>query len=215
MLKGSEPVHVWVVDDDDAVRSALMTRLRSEGWDVLAFASGGAFFAAYEDRGPGCILCDIRMPDMSGLQLLERLKLARISHPVIMMTGYSEVETAVSSFRQGVLDYIEKPFDNGRLISSVRHAIDYDRNQRDLHRRCRELRSRIARLSDRERQIMYLLIEGRPNKEIAYQLDLSEKTIAAHKAHILRKMELESLPQLVSRIVAMQWIEGNVQTVAA
>jgi len=192
---------VHIVDDDGAVRRSLSALMNAAGIDHATYESGVQFLTDYRDRGPACVVMDIRMPGISGLQLLERMRDADIDHPAIVMTGYGEVDSVVRAFRQGAVDFFEKPISGSLLIDHVQKVIENDRATRSHRRRLEQTRAQLARLTAREREVLAMLIDGVPNKQIAFRLGLSEKTVAAHRANLLTKMDCDSLAQAVARIV--------------
>lgn len=205
---------VYIIDDDAAVRRSISALLSAAGMEHECFELASSFLAAYRDRGPACIVTDVRMPGMSGLQLLERVRTAGIEHPVIVMTGYSEVDTVIRAFRSGAADVFEKPISGSLLLERIQSLLDRDRTDRDQRNRTRDLREKIANLTRREQQVMGYLIEGLPNKEIAWQLKLSDKTIAAHRANLLNKMQAGSLAQLISSVVSNNLLPGGHEPVS-
>ncbi len=192
---------VYIIDDDGAVRRSLSSLMTAAGLDHTSYESGIAFLAEYRDRGPACLVMDIRMPGISGLQLLERLRAKGIAHPAIMMTGFGEVDAVIRAFRQGAVDFFEKPISGSLLLDHVQKAIESDVRARVQRDQLMSTRAKLARLTAREREVFGMLIEGLPNKQIAFQLKLSEKTIAAHRANLLAKMDASSLAQVIARVV--------------
>lgn len=190
-LPDSASVHI--VDDDLAVRRSLASLLTSAGLDCVTFGSGMEFLSSYCDRGPACIVADIRMPGISGLELIEQARLSGIDHPAIIMTGYGDVATVISAFKHGVVDFFEKPISGSLLLGQVQKSLEADRKARQKRRHRDTIAERLSRLSDRERHVLKLLADGLPNKEIAWRLHLSQKTIAAHRANLLEKMQTPSL----------------------
>lgn len=192
---------VFVVDDDDAVRDALALLFRSVGLQAEVFASAPAFLAAHDAARPGCLVLDIRMAGMSGLELQREL----ISHgsilPVIFVTGHGDVTMAVQALQDGAVDFVQKPFRDQDLLDKVQHAIELDaRSRADLARRA-EILERIRALTAREREVMERVVEGNPNKAIAYDLGISERTVEVHRARVMEKMQASSLPHLVRMVL--------------
>lgn len=203
MASEDEPT-VFVVDDDDGVRGALGMLFRSVGLRVEAFASAHAFLAAYRRGAPGCLLLDVRMPGMSGLELQERLGSEGITLPVIILTGHGDVPMAVGAIKAGAFDFVEKPFNNQLLVERVQRAIELDAE------RCREsawrgeVANRLSRLTLREREVLTKVVAGLSNKAIAKELGITDRTVEIHRAKVMRKMEAGSLAELVRMTLAVQ-----------
>ena len=188
---------VFVVDDDAAMRDSLRWLLQSIGLAVESYASAEEFLGRYAEDQPGCLVLDVRMPGMSGLTLQETLVARGVTLPVIVITGYGEVPTAVRALKAGALDFIEKPFNDDVLLERVRQALDKDRTARAARSKQTEARARFAQLTAREREVMELVTAGKANKVIAAELGLSPKTVEVHRANVMRKMEADSVAELV------------------
>jgi FixJ family two-component response regulator len=188
---------VFVVDDDLAMRESVAWMARSAGLAVETFATADQFLAACSPTRPGCLVIDIRMPGMSGLELQEQLASQRIMIPVIIVTGHGNVAAAVRAMKGGAIDFIEKPFEEGVLLERIRHAFHVDAEQRCAQARWAEIERRMARLTPREREVMAHVVSGKPNKLIASLLGRSPKTIEIHRANVMKKMEATSLAELV------------------
>lgn len=184
---------VFVVDDDEAVRKALKLLLESAGMPVETFCSADEFLAGYHVNRPGCLVLDIRMPGMSGLTLQDQLVARRITIPVIMITGHGDVAMAVGAVKKGAIDFIQKPFDDQMLLDRVQQALQLDADQRRERARRADFDARLARLTPREREVLDLLISGKGNKEVAFELGLSRKTVDIHRAHVMMKLGVDSL----------------------
>lgn len=203
---------VYIVDDEEVVRDALAWLLRSRRLLSQGFASAEAFDAALAQRGgssvldltdaPGCLLLDVRMPGMSGLALFERLveRGCLPVLPVIFLTGHGDVPTAVAAVKRGAFDFVEKPFSNNALVDRVEQALAASAQALAQRRQRRELAQRLAELTDRERDVMGLVVEGRPNKLIADALQISVRTVEVHRAHIFEKMGVKSAVELANRL---------------
>jgi two-component system, LuxR family, response regulator FixJ len=188
---------IYVVDDDEGVRHSLAFLLKSAKFKVEAFESADAFLAALPSRVPSCIITDVRMPGMSGLELLKRLR--RDGHPVtvIVITGHGDVPLAVEAMKNGAFDFLEKPFDDEVLLKTVSNALN--RQEFDEKRAADRAATldKIASLSPRERQVLDGLVAGLPNKTIAYDLKISPRTVEIYRANLMTKMEADSLSELV------------------
>jgi two-component system response regulator TtrR len=186
----------YVVDDDEAIRTLWRWLMESQGIAVQTFASAGEFIAAYR-QGPGCLVLDLRLPGMSGLELQEYLKQRGIEIPVVFMSAHGDVPAAVSALKGGAVDFIQKPFSYREVLSVIAKAFERDG---ELRRR-RALRSmlaeRLAALTEREREVMGRVIEGKQNKLIAAELDISVKTVEVHRAKVMEKMGADSVAELV------------------
>ncbi|MCW5889652.1 MAG: response regulator transcription factor [bacterium] len=193
---------VFVVDDDPAMRDSLRWLLESVGLAVVTHATATDFLGARDPDAPGCLVLDVRMPGMSGLDLQTELVRRGDEIPTIVITGHAEVPMAVRAVKAGALDFIEKPFSDQLLLDRVRQAIDVDRRQREQRARRDEARRRVALLTAREREVMDLVVAGRANKEIAAALGLSPKTVEVHRARVMEKMDVDSLAELIR--VALQ-----------
>ena len=188
---------VFVVDDDQDMRELLRHLVGSVGLTVETSARAQQFLDTYDAGRPGCLVLDVRMPGMSGLDLQEELAARKISLPIIMITGYGDVPTAVCALRAGAVDFVEKPFSRQLLLDRIRHAMEVDRKARRAQAQRAEVAARLARLTPREREVMELVIAGNANKVIAIDLGLCEKTVEVHRARVMRKMEVDCLAELV------------------
>jgi two-component system response regulator FixJ len=188
---------VHVIDDDDAVRESLEFLLRTAKINVRTYESATAFLNAKADSGPGCVVTDVRMPGMSGVDLLRQLKARGSTMPVIVITGHGDIQLAVEAMKIGAADFLEKPFDDETLLTSVKAALG--RLEKDAQREAEraELNSRVATLSTREREVLEGLVAGKPNKIIAFDLGISPRTVEIYRAHVMTKMNAGSLSELV------------------
>lgn len=199
-----ENPRVFLIDDDPSSRDALVFLLGSIDLRVEVFASPQDFLASYEPPlAPSCILADVRMPGMSGLDLQEKLRRLDVHLPMIIMSGYADVPMVVRAMRQGALDFLEKPCNGQKLLDCVQRAIDYDSERRRERLELQALEARLARLTPREKEVMKLVVHGSLNKQIASTLHISLKTVEQHRARVMRKMEADSLAQLVSMAFAL------------
>ena len=188
---------VFIVDDDPALLRLIRKLLETTGRRVETFTSAAEFLASYRAQAAGCLVLDVRMPGMSGLALQERLATDEIALPILIVTGYGDVPVAVQAMRQGAFDFIEKPFSGQILIDRIEAALVEDRRRRHTRTTREEVRRRRALLTPRERQVMDLVVQGRPNKLVGTALHLSPKTVEVHRANVMKKMEAGSLAELV------------------
>ena len=203
----NDPV-VHVVDDDEAVRESLGFLLRTAGLAVATHESAAAFLDQLPNVKSGCVITDVRMPDISGIELIRRLKACHSGLPVIVITGHGDVPLAVEAMKSGALDFLEKPFDDEALLNAVRAAL---RSQgadakREAHRG--EIIEKLASLSNRERQVLEGLVAGHPNKTIAYDHGISPRTVEIYRANLMSKMQATSLSDLVRMAIVGGILEG-------
>lgn len=191
-----EPI-VYVVDDDAAVRESLLLLIESVGLKARAFASAQEFINQHRPDLIGCLLADVRMPGMSGLELQEHLNGQSTTLPIILITGHADVAMAVRAMKAGAWDFIEKPFSDQLLLDRINTAIAHSRKMHAHQRERDEIRSRLSLLSPRERTVMERVVSGKSNKTIAAELGLSQKTVEVHRAHVMEKVRAESLAELV------------------
>jgi two-component system response regulator FixJ len=188
---------VYIVDDDDGMRKSLAFILTTVGLDVETFRSPSEFLATYDSQRSGCLVLDIQLPEMSGIELLQELRKRDYVNPCIIVTGHGTVPVTVCAMRYGAIDVLEKPFHHQRLIAGVREAIRCDSLARRSQRDAVDVRRRVAELTSREREIMENVVEGRLTKQIATALGISTKTVEVHRSNITRKMGVKSVAQLV------------------
>lgn len=186
-----------MVDDDQAMRNSLKWLIESVGVQVESFASADEFLAEYQPGRSGCLVLDVRMPGMSGLDLQEYLVEHNIQIPAVIITGHGDVPMAVRAMKSGAIDFIEKPFNDEVLLDAIRRAIAYEEQQRSHYSENLRVQERLAHLTPREREVMEMVTDGRSNKEIANSLGVSAKTIEAHRARVMEKMQAGSLAELV------------------
>jgi two-component system, LuxR family, response regulator FixJ len=196
MPREPEPI-VFVVDDDRAMRDSLRWLLESIGLSVRTYATAADFLSDHDPAQPGCLVLDVRMPGMSGLDLQTELAKRGSELPTIVVTGHAEVAMAVRAVKAGALDFIEKPFSDQLLLDRVRQALEIDRQSREVRVRREDARRRLASLSAREREVLTLVAAGKANKEVAAALGLSPKTVEVHRAHVMSKMAVDSLAELI------------------
>jgi two-component system, LuxR family, response regulator FixJ len=203
----SENAVVHVIDDDEAIRQSLEFLLQTARIAVKTYPTATAFLEALPDVGSGCIVTDVRMPGMSGIELLRRLQELAIGVPVIVVTGHGDVPLAVEAMRIGAVDFLEKPFDDEVLLASVRSALREQSAETERRSARVAVESRIAALSNRERDVLNGLVAGRANKQIAFDLGISPRTVEIYRANLMNKMQAGSLSELV-RMALMVGILG-------
>jgi FixJ family two-component response regulator len=189
---------VFVVDDDISVRESLEALIRSEGWQAETFASAQAFLARPRPSVPSCLVLDVSLPDLNGLDLQKRIAVDRAEMPIIFITGYGDVPMTVQAMKAGAAEFLTKPFGDEALLSAIRQAIERSRAALGQEEEVRGLRSRYASLSQREQEVMALVVAGRLNKQVGFELGISEITVKAHRGRVMRKMEAGSLADLVN-----------------
>jgi RNA polymerase sigma factor (sigma-70 family) len=188
---------VFVIDDDPSMRLALEDLVSTVGLEVRAFAAPQEFLQSKRPDAPGCLVLDVRLPGMSGLTFHKELANEGVALPVIFITGHGDIPMSVRAMKAGAVEFLTKPFHDQDLLDAIHAAIERDRKRRREAVRLAELRERFATLTERERQIMSLVVNGRPNKQIAAELNLSEMTVKVHRGQVMRKMHAGSLPELV------------------
>jgi FixJ family two-component response regulator len=198
---------IYVVDDNPSVRKALSRLFRSINYDAEVFASAKQFLQAEPDGHPACVVLDVRMPRMSGLDLQHELTNLESDLPIIFITGHGDIDMAVRAMKDGAVDFLPKPFDDQDLLDSVERALQHHREIRVVSDRREEISERMARLTPREQEVFERVIKGMLNKQIGYELGTTEKTIKVHRARVMEKMEAESLADLV-RMAGRMGIEG-------
>jgi two-component system response regulator FixJ len=201
---------VHVVDDDDAARESLAYLLASAKIKVQTHESAVAFLEALPTLSPGCLITDVRMPGLSGIDLLKHLK-KTTTIPVIVITGHGDVPLAVEAMKIGAVDFLEKPFDDERLIASVRSALNARETAEKYGAKRADLLERLATLSHRERQVLEGLVAGNPNKTIASELAISPRTVEIYRAHVMTKMQAASLPDLVRMAIIAGILDTTVR----
>jgi len=191
---------VYLVDDDEAVRDSLGLLLRSVGLDCEVYASALEFLEAYDPRRHSCLVADIRMPGLSGLELQQRLNDEHADVPVIFITGHGDVPMAVNAMKSGASDFIQKPFRDQDLLDRINKALAQDRERRVWRAQERTIRERLALLTPREAEVMKRVVRGQANKVIAMDLGVSQRTVELHRARVMRKLKMRSLAELVSSV---------------
>ena len=188
---------VFIVDDDASVRDSLAMLLSTTGLHSRTYASCEEFLDNYTPQQKGCLILDMRLPQMSGLELQKRLMERDLVLPVIMVTAFGDVKTAVEAMKTRIFDFIEKPFEDTEIISSVRSALEYGEEARARHQRREEAVQHLQRLTGREHQVFDLLADGLSNKEIANRLEISPRTVEIHRARVMEKLEVRNLSELI------------------
>jgi two-component system, LuxR family, response regulator FixJ len=200
----SADVVIHIVDDEEPVRKSLAFLLTMSDHAVRVHESATHFLALAPNLANACLVTDLRMPDMSGVELLKKLREADAMLPTIVITGHADVPMAVEAMKAGALDFIEKPFQDEVLLDAIARAIaELDTREKSPHDAA-AVRDRIERLSDRERQVMTGIVAGLPNKTIAYDLDISPRTVEVHRANVMAKMQARNLPELVRMVLSAQ-----------
>lgn len=192
----SEPV-IYVIDDDEAVRQSLEFLLKTAGVAVRSFDSAKAFLDTLPDVRFGCVVTDVRMPEITGIDLLKRVKEVKPELPVIVITGHGDIALAVEAMKIGAVDFLEKPFDDDHLLSAVRSALDKEADAVKRNAQISEIHDKLAALSNRERQVLEGLVAGHANKNIAFDLGISPRTVEIYRANLMTKMGASSLSDLV------------------
>src|SRR5262245_19647702 len=188
---------VFVVDDDPAILKALSRLLRSHQLQVQTFQSARNFLEQHDDSVPGCLVLDIRMPDVSGLELQKILKSANSQRPIVFLTGHSDVPNAIRAMRDGAINFLIKPVNSRILLEAVHEALEKDRLERSTRAEVMSVQSRLATLTPREREVLGYVVMGLLNKQIAVELGTVEKTIKVHRSRVMHKMGVRSLAELV------------------
>ncbi len=194
---------VYVLDDDSDVRNAMDTLMRSVGYKVRTFASAAEFLGAKLSDAPGCLVLDVRMPGMSGLDLQSEMTKANVDMPIIFITGHAVVAMAVKVMKAGAVEFLTKPFRDQDLLDSIQHAVERNRLVRQQRAGLVELRQRFNSLTQRQREVMEYVVKGLLNKQIAVQLGTSETTIKLHRGQVMHKMQAQSLPDLVRAAICL------------
>ncbi len=199
---------VYVVDDDDAIRDSLSLLLQSIGIEHAVFSSANDFLEAYDRDQHACLVTDIRMPGLSGLELQQRLNEERAYIPVIFITGHGDVPMAVNAMKSGAADFIQKPFRDQDLLDRIQRALQRDSETRQSRVEERVIRARLALLTPRETEVMQRVVKGHANKVIAMDLGVSQRTVELHRARVMHKLKMRSLADLVSAIGKLNEIDN-------
>jgi len=204
MKEVSDAATVFIVDDDAAVRDSMTMLLDTVGLPSKSYSSADEFLAAYDHDSPGCLLLDIRMPGMSGIDLQEQLRARHAITPIIFITGHGDVPMAVEAIQGGAIDFLQKPFRDQELIDRITAAMKSDKEVRQELGKKRELQSRFESLTPREKDVLELIVQGHANKVVAYKLGVSQRTVEIHRARVMEKMRARSFAQLVRMSMALE-----------
>jgi two-component system response regulator FixJ len=199
-----QPTTVFVVDDDEGVRNSLRFLLKSVGLATRTLASASEFLEVYKPSQPGCLVLDVRMPGMSGLELQQQLNLRGAVIPVIFITGHGDIPMAVEAMQQGAFDFLQKPFRDQDLIDRIQRALERDAHSRAALEQHTRIRERLESLTPREREVLALMTRGRPNKVMAAELGVSQRTVEIHRARVMEKSGAASLAQLVRMVMDVE-----------
>lgn len=194
--KESEAI-IAIVDDDASVREGLQSLIRSAGWRVETFASAQEFWGRLADEAPSCLILDLQLPGLSGLDLQERMAEAGLEIPIVFLTGHGNIPASVQAMKAGAIEFLTKPIDDDKLLQAIQQAVERDRRTRQEHAEIRALRARYESLTAREQQVMREVVSGLLNKQIAAALNITEFTVKIHRGQVMRKMRAASLPDLV------------------
>ena len=194
---------VFVVDDDSSVRASLELLIEAAGWQAETYASAEEFLAHPRATVPSCLVLDVTLPDLTGLDLQRRMAVDRSDMPIIFITGHSDVRTSVQAMKAGALDFLTRPCGDEVLLGAIRHALDRSRTVLEHNAKLKALRENYESLTPREREVMVLVVSGLLNKQVAGELGISEITVKAHRGQVMRKMKADSLPALVNMVARL------------
>ncbi|MBS0207257.1 MAG: response regulator transcription factor [Planctomycetes bacterium] len=209
------PPTVYIVDDDPDMRESLEFLLQSLGIVTKAHASAGAFLAEFQTGSAGCLVCDVRMPDMSGLDLFEHLSAAGSQLPVILMTAYADVPMAIRALQAGAAEFIEKPFNAHQMLERIQRALAQDGERRAALSAWEEFGNGMAELTDKERETLEMLMDGAAHKVIAARLDISERAVEMRRASVMKKLHVNSLAELIRRVTQYELLFPKRRTPSA
>lgn len=192
---------VYIVDDDEAVRDSLMMLLKSAGISAASYPSAQMFLEQDLSRARGCLVLDIRMPGMNGLELQDALLKKGIHLPIIFITGHGDVPMAVEAMKKGAVDFVQKPFNDDELLHCIEKALSKSSADSDKERQVEDIKARLDSLTPRERQVMEMVVAGKANKVIAIDLNISQRTVEIHRANMMEKMRVRSVAELVQKVM--------------
>jgi two-component system, LuxR family, response regulator FixJ len=200
---------IHVIDDDEASRESIAFLLRTAGYEAKVFSSAQRFIDTLPDTSLSCIITDVRMPDMSGIDLVRRLKELKVGAPVIVITGHGDIALAVEAMKIGAADFFEKPFNDDLLLASVKNTLRQQEGEAKRHAERAEIEQRLSTLSPREKDVLGGLIEGRANKQIAFDLSISPRTVEIYRANLMNKMQADSLSDLVRMALIVKMLGSD------
>lgn len=204
MRKPSDPdAVIAIVDDDPSAREGLQALIRSAGWKVETFVSAQEFLGRRGAQAPRCLILDLQLPGLSGLDLQKRMAEVGLEIPIVFLTGHGNIPASVQAMKAGAVEFLTKPFDHETLFRAIHEAVERDRRSREHHAQMRAVRERYESLTAREQQVMREVVSGLLNKQIAAELNITEFTVKIHRGHVMRKMRADSLPDLVRMAQAL------------
>jgi len=200
---------VYVVDDDISVRESLELLIHTAGWRAVLFESAQAFLRCSNEGAPSCLILDVNLPGLNGLDLQKQVAVDRADMPIIFITGYGDVPSTVQAMKAGAVEFLTKPFGEDVLLNAIQHALERSRSVLDEQAALRKLRNRYGSLSRREREVMALVVRGLLNKQVGFELGISEITVKAHRGRVMEKMEARSLAELVTMCMRLRVASDN------
>ena len=203
-MNAQEQITVFIVDDEEAIRDSLTMLIESVGLVAETYDSAQAYLENFDPSRPGCLILDVRMKGMSGLSLQDELNQKPLHPPIIIITGHGDVQMAVRAVKAGASEFLEKPFNEQQLLDSIHIAIEQDAEQRGKASKLAEIQDRVDRLTDREKEVMELIVTGMLNKNIAHELNISQSTVEAHRSKVMDKMEARTLSDLMRMIISLR-----------
>ncbi len=203
-MSAKEQVTVFIVDDEEAIRDSLTMLIQSVGLVAETYDSAQTYLENFDPSRPGCLILDVRMKGMSGLSLQDELNKKPLHPPIIIITGHGDVQMAVRAVKAGASEFLEKPFNEQQLLDSIHIAIEQDAEQRGKVSKLAEIQARVDRLTEREKEVMELIVSGMLNKNIAYELNISQSTVEAHRSKVMEKMEARTLSDLMRMIISLR-----------